>query len=103
MVAAANGTFFGGGFHIAPKASIEDGMLDIFLADKMKKSYFLRNIPKVIKGTHENLPEVKIVKSKKFVIESDTTLPVEYDGEILKGAKKLEIKVIPKAIKIIAN
>lgn len=103
MVAAANGQFFGGGFHITPHASISDGFFDIFLASTMKRSYLIKNIPKVIKGTHESLPEVKIIRAKKVIIEGKEELPVEYDGELLTGQKKMEIEIVPQALSIIGN
>ena len=103
MIAAANGNFFGGGFKITPTASIQDGFLDICIVEKMSRVYLLKNINKLIKGTHEKLPEVKIFKAKKIIIESNKELPVEYDGELLKGQKKLEIKVLPGALKVISN
>lgn len=103
MVAAANGEFFGGGFHLTPHASIEDGLLDVLLADKMTRNYLLKNLPKVIKGTHENLPEIKIFKSNKLIIESETELLCEYDGELLRGQKKLDISILPGALKVIGN
>ena len=65
--------------------------------------YLLKNIPKGIKGTHEKLPEVRIVNSKEVIIEAKEDLPVEYDGEILKGATRLEIKILPQALKIIGQ
>ncbi|MFA5069823.1 MAG: diacylglycerol kinase family protein [Patescibacteria group bacterium] len=103
MVAAANGEFFGGGFHLTPHASIRDGFLDVLLADKMSRKYLLKNLNKVIKGTHENLPEIRIIKTKKLSIESEGELLCEYDGELLRGQKKLEIEILPRAIKIIGN
>lgn len=102
MVAVANGNFFGGGFKITPGASIRDGLFDLCLVEKISRSYLLKNITKLIKGTHTELPEVKIIRTDKIIIESEKELPVEYDGELLTGAKKLEIKILPGALKIIS-
>ncbi|MDZ7799033.1 MAG: diacylglycerol kinase family protein [Patescibacteria group bacterium] len=101
MLAIANGNFFGGGFKITPRASIVDGFFDICLVEKMTRGYLLKNISKLIKGIHHELPEVNFFQSKNLVIESKKELPVEYDGEILKGQKKLEIKILPQALKVI--
>jgi len=100
ILAVANGKFFGGGFKISPQASIKDGTFDICLVEKMSRFYLIKNILKLIRGTHDQLPEVKLYKSKQIVIESENELPIEYDGEILKKQKKLEIKVIPQALKV---
>ncbi len=69
----------------------------------MTRRYLMKNLPKVIKGTHENLPEIKIIKTKKVTVEATEALSVEYDGEILRGQKKLEISLRPGLLKVIGN
>jgi len=103
MVAAANGMFFGGGFNIAPRASVEDELFDVCLASPMKRNYLLKNIPKLIRGTHGELPEIRMLKTKKLRIESVEELPIEYDGELLRGQRRLEIEILPRMLNVIGN
>jgi diacylglycerol kinase (ATP) len=55
LVAACNGQYAGGLFHLAPGAALDDGRLDIVWADALEPLQVLRHAPSVIRGTHERL------------------------------------------------
>ena len=59
-VVFANGQFFGGGFNIAPKATMVDGELDVQIISA-KKREALRLVPKAMKGLHLTDKAVKAV------------------------------------------
>ena len=77
-VSICNGQFFGGGWNISPKSSLQDGLLNIqiFKVSKIKamKLFFLAK-----KGLHLNDPDVITKKSDK--ISLNTTQPIEIDGD----------------------
>ena len=64
LLAVANGKYYGGGMRIAPKAIIDDGILDIYLIKKMNKIKLLAFFPRLIRGTHEGIKEVYIDEGK---------------------------------------
>lgn len=101
LVATCNGTTYGGGFNVAPSARIDDGIFTICLIDKLGRFYALRSIPKIMKGTHLKLPEVHMYTSKHVIIESESDLYAQVDGEILPLAKKFVVKILPGQIKVI--
>jgi len=35
MISVANGSRYGGGFQVAPKASVTDGLIDVMLVEKV--------------------------------------------------------------------
>jgi len=102
MMAVMNGPRYGAGFYIAPSAKIDDGLFTICLIEKCSRFYALRQIPKVLKGTHVKLPIVKIITSKDVKIESKSFLPAHVDGEILQPQQKFEAKIVPKCLKVIS-
>src|SRR4051812_43141332 len=55
-VAVCNSGVFGGGMHLVPDASIEDGMLDVVLTHDAPKRTYLGGLGKVFKGTHVEQP-----------------------------------------------
>ena len=77
-VSICNGQFFGGGWNISPKSSLQDGELNIqiFKVTKTKamKLFFLAK-----KGLHLNDPDVITKKSDK--ISLNTKQPIEIDGD----------------------
>lgn len=81
-VVFANGQFFGGGFNIAPKATLVDGMLDVQVITAHKREA-ARLIPKVLRGLHLNDRAIRRYSVPEVRVESATPWPVEIDGEYL--------------------
>jgi len=90
-----NSSRAGGGFFIAPTAEINDGNLDMVLADKMPVWKRLWYLPIIKKGKHLHYPFIKHQLGKTFTIESDKPLPIQLDGELFY-TNKLQISNLHK-------
>lgn len=102
MLAAANGRVYGGSFRIAPHADIGDGLLEVVFAEDFTRGGILGLVPRVLRGTHLNLPGVHYLQAPSLVIESDRPLPVHADGEIMtRGTERLEIALTPAALAVV--
>lgn len=99
ILAICNGKFYGGGFKIAPNADFNDGIFDIYLADKLSKVKIPGLILKLIKGTHEESKYVHKFSSNKVIIHSDKNLNCNLDGEIF-SLKDMEFEITNKKIPI---
>lgn len=103
MTVAAIGRCFGGGFWIAPNAEVDDGLLDVMIADGLGRIGILSLLPKVMKGTHVGDSRVKFFRAPRIVIESPDPLAVEADGEVpWLDAHRLVIEALPKRLRVIA-
>jgi diacylglycerol kinase (ATP) len=103
-VSIGNGQFHGGCFKLTPEAVIDDGLLDVCIIKELNKLKSLFNIPKVIKGTHGSLKEVKFFKAKKFSLYSQRPLFVHLDGEVLpEPIKEVEIEILPGSLEVFAK
>jgi len=85
-----NGQFFGGGWNISPKSSLQDGLLNvqIFKVTKVKamKLFFLAK-----KGLHLTDPDVILKKSDKILLK--TKQPIEIDGDFFDyGPAQISVK-----------
>ena len=99
-----NGQVAGGIFPLAPQARINDGLLDIVIADAMNRRQVLRLLPRLMKGTHLSLPSVSLIRSRTLKLESRLPLPVQTDGEIVTAsARYLDIELIPGRLSIIGG
>ncbi|OFZ98957.1 MAG: hypothetical protein A2Z64_02815 [Betaproteobacteria bacterium RIFCSPLOWO2_02_67_12] len=99
MLAAANGTTYGGAFRIAPGADVADGLLDLMVADQLSRSGILGFIPHVLRGTHVGRSGVTFVRTRRVVLDAEQPLAVHADGEIIdRAATRLEIEVLPGAL-----
>jgi diacylglycerol kinase (ATP) len=101
LVAACNGQFAGGLFHLAPGAELDDGQIDVVWADALTRLQVLRHAPSVMRGTHERLAVTHRARTARLEIHSDVPLPAQADGELL-GAEldHLLIELVPGALRL---
>lgn len=79
-VVAANAQFFGGGFNIAPRASMVDGLLDVQIITSRRREVAAL-MRKARGGDHLADPGVRRFVAPEARIETDLPWPVEVDGE----------------------
>ena len=96
----ANAKFYGGGIEIAPQAKVDDGQLDLVVIENMNKAQLILSLPKLLKGEHLSHEKVSTFKSDSLYLNGDPNLSAHADGEVIPGLP-LEVKVKPKAIKIV--
>ncbi|HEY1113211.1 MAG TPA: YegS/Rv2252/BmrU family lipid kinase [Chitinophagaceae bacterium] len=94
MISVANGRRYGGSFHVAPRALLQDGLLDISIIGKIAPVNRIRYLPMMEKGEHLELPFVHYYQSGTAVIECKKELPAHIDGEYVQ-ARRYEIEVLP--------
>lgn len=103
LAVACNGQYIGGVFHIAPRAVNDDGLLQLVVAQGVSRRQVLALAPKVIRGTHEGVPEASFIDGKHFIVETELPLFVEADGEVrYRNARRIEIQVLPGALGVLA-
>ncbi len=101
LAVAANGTRYGRGLHIAPKAQMDDGMFDLCLVRDTSKLRVAVLFPLVYFGKHLSLREVEYKRFERMRVESKEVLDIYADGEYL-ARTPAEITVLPKAMRVIA-
>jgi len=101
LVCACNGRFYGGGFNPSLNARPDDGILDIYIIKKIGLITLARLIGKYASGRADELPEyVTHLRSDNICIEFEDDEVVNFDGEVMY-TKKADMKLIPKALKLI--
>lgn len=100
ILSICNGSYYGGGYKIAPKSKLEDGLLDIYYAEKMPKIKMIPLILRLKKGKHEGKRRVHKFRANHVEIEFEEEVMFNVDGEKITD-KKFIIDVLPKAITII--
>ena len=99
ILTVCNGTMYGGGYKIAPEASLSDGYFDVYFVKKISKGLIPFLISKLKKGTHGEEKCVKKFKANKIKFKCDKKLVCGYDGESLID-NKFNIKVLEKKLLI---
>jgi len=81
-VLAMNTPFIGGGTRVAPRAVIDDGLLDVMLIKDTPKLDLLRHLPATVKGNHLGLAIVVYRQAREIVCRTEKPLEmIAVDGE----------------------
>ncbi len=99
ILSICNGGYYGGGFNIAPKSQLTDGLLDIYYAEEMPKLKMIPLILKVKNGKHEGKRKVHKFRTNHVELELEENVTFNVDGEKLTN-NKFVIDIIPNAIKV---
>ncbi len=81
MVTVCNGPEEGGGFKVAPDASIFDGYIDLLILEKMSVPRILWYLPKFIFQPGKKLKGVNRIRCKKVTLNTEAPLAVHCDGQ----------------------
>jgi len=100
MISVANARRYGGGFHVAPKALLTDGVLDVNIVGRISSLKRMRYLPVIEKGEHLELPFVRYCHTSKIKISAEAVLHAHMDGEYVSD-KNFQIDVLPKRFSFI--
>jgi YegS/Rv2252/BmrU family lipid kinase len=100
-VAVGNSKVYGGGMFILPMAELDDGKLDVVVCERISKLRFLRDLPKVFKGTHVDLPYTKFLRGEQIEVSSDRPFVIYADGDPI-GATPAIMRVERRSLRVIA-
>jgi YegS/Rv2252/BmrU family lipid kinase len=109
FISVANSNQFGNRITIAPKARLNDGLLDVVIVKKMSKMKLIFAVLKqLFKGVpidigNQNFHEKDILyfQSDKLIIHNLGSAPMHLDGDPAPSSKKIYFQVIPSAFKLI--
>ena len=100
FVQIANAQYMGGGYHFAPMAKINDGLLDVCVVGDFGKLELVRQIPGVYKGKHVDHAKFSHLTATKVQVKTTEPAIVQLDGELV-GSAPVEFEVLPSAIRLV--
>jgi len=101
LITIANANQYGNNVFIAPEASLKDGLLDIVIMKRPNIFQSLALAIRLLNGTINKSSLIKSYKAKNISIKRKKREIVHYDGEHDVMTKKILIKVLPNALKVI--
>lgn len=99
LLAIGNGTTFGGGFKLMPKAKIDDGLLEVCSIGDLSPFRRFLNIHRLSNGSHGKLGVVDFHQVKELQVKENDVLFAHIDGERL-GRPPFDLKVLPGALQL---
>jgi diacylglycerol kinase family enzyme len=100
IAAFANTPLYGGGMKVAPKAKMDDGLLDVCIVGALRPLRLLRLFPTVYSGNHLKVPEVEYFPASRVRVETGDPMDVYADGEFVCRTP-VEIGVQRAALRVI--
>jgi diacylglycerol kinase family enzyme len=109
FISIANSNQFGNHFTIAPKASLNDGLLDIVVMTKQNRLSILLNAFMQV-GGYNKLQQTEILNEKASVIyfqtpsikiENPKAAPMHIDGDPVETIKHLDVQLLKGCFRLI--
>jgi len=100
LAAFANTPSFGGGMKIAPRAKMDDGLLDVCVVGSVDPFKLFCMFPTIYSGGHLGVKEVEYFQAARVRVETEHPLDVYADGEYVCRAP-VEISVQRAALRVV--
>jgi len=96
----SNSKFTGGTMMIAPKAEVNDGLIEYVRWGPIGRLGLIRNLPTLYDGTHINHPLAERRSAKRIDFQLDAPVDVMVDGEVLTLHCQ-SLDVLPAALNVV--
>jgi diacylglycerol kinase family enzyme len=82
----------------APRAMLDDGLLEVVVVESVGKFRFLtRILPKIFRGTHVLEPNVSVFRAREMTLSSKRPFTMYADGDPI-GELPVRVRALPGAI-----
>jgi len=102
LAAFANTSTYGGGMKIAPRAQMDDGLLDVCVVRGLNPFRLACLFPTVYFGRHLKISEVDYFQAARLRVETEKPLEVYADGEFVCRTP-VEVTVEPAALQVVVE
>lgn len=103
MLSIANSSQYGNNVHISPKASLQDGLLDVCVIKPFPLWRFPEMSMRMLIKATESSKYVEIIRGKQILIKREHTGPIHLDGEPQVAGTGIDITILPKSLKVIVG
>jgi diacylglycerol kinase (ATP) len=100
LAAFANTPLYGGGMKIAPRAKMDDGLLDVCIVGSLDPFKLFCMFPTIYSGRHLSIKEVEYFQASRVRVETEHPLDVYADGEYVCRTP-VEISIQQAALRVV--
>ena len=93
--------YIGGLAEISPAASLDDGLMDLWLLSGETLADAFRHFFDILGGRHVTSAQARRLSIRRAVIESDSPFPIQMDGEPMLGAAAATLEVRPRSLQVL--
>jgi len=101
IVALVNGRQYGGGAVLVPGARLDDGLFDIVVIEDASALEMAWNAQRLFFGTLAQYRRYRHVAAAQATLVAPGTVPYHRDGEPESTPGRLEVSILPRALRIL--
>ena len=102
-ITCANANQWGNGFHVAPKASLTDGLIDVTIIHPIRPLNALPMPVQILGYSFDKNPGVETFKTSGLTIRRATPAPLHIDGEPQSGTRDITIALRPASLGVLCG
>jgi len=100
FVLVGNGRLYGGPFPFFKHAVLDDGLLDVIVFKRLGYLEIIKYLQDVIFSSEIRVPEIEYFKTRRLRVESEQSVPVELDGELV-GNCPVEFSLHERSLRVL--
>ena len=100
FIALANSRQYGSGAQIAPKALLDDGLMEVVIVEPMSAIQILRQLPAFFGGRLKAGPGIVMRSASAIDLSCTTAIPFHVDGEPRTGANRVRMVTRRAALRV---
>jgi diacylglycerol kinase (ATP) len=103
MLSFANSSQYGNNAHVSPKASVQDGLLDVCVIKPFPLYRFPEMGLRMFTKTADKSSFVEIIKGRRIQVSRTHAGPAHLDGEPQTMGAQAEISIVPSSLNVIVG
>ncbi len=103
FIALANSRQYGNGAQIAPRALLDDGMMEIVVVEPQSGLSILRQVPAFFRGTLKEGPGLLMRSAASMEISCEHPIHFHVDGEPRKGPNRIALRTRRNVLSVKVN
>jgi diacylglycerol kinase (ATP) len=100
-VACNVGSYGGGLLRLAPKARVDDGLLDFWIIEGRTVLDTVTRILQIARGEHQRQAGFLSFRAAEAQISSNASMPMHFDGEPASLSGPIDVRVLPGALRVL--
>jgi diacylglycerol kinase (ATP) len=100
LITVANSSQFGNGAIIAPRARLDDGLLDVVVFAETSRLKTMLSMPRLFTGGVERVRGVFSRQVERVTIEGAHPMIYHLDGEPRQGGERLDFTIVPAVLRV---
>ena len=101
LITVANSNQWGNGAKIAPRAAVDDGMLEITLVNMFSTLELPGMVLALMSGFFDKYPRVESFRGREIRIRRSSPGPAHFDGDYMDAGTDISIRLLPSKLKVL--